>query len=160
MIRELLESLKYVGHYFAICFLRIYVGIHIFNLGWSKYHGDYINEPLLAAQINEFLRLGSYPAAIEYFFIEIVRPYWSIFAQLQVSLEIATGLLLIFGFLVRPTVFLLLVYLWSFSYIQDQVLWPWISLFSAVLFTLGWAGAGRCVGLDYYFYKRYRGFLW
>jgi thiosulfate dehydrogenase [quinone] large subunit len=160
MITELLESLKYVGHYFAVCFLRVYVGIHIFNLGWLKYQSNYLSEPQLAAQINEFLKLGSHPALIEYFYIELVRPYWSLFSQVQLSLEIATGLLLIFGFLVRPAVILLLIYFWFFSYIQDPILWPWIGVMSAVLFSLGWAGAGRCLGVDYYFYKRYRGFLW
>jgi thiosulfate dehydrogenase (quinone) large subunit len=30
-----------------------------------------------------------------------------------------------------------------------------------VLFiVLGWLGAGRCLGLDYYFYKRQRGLWW
>lgn len=160
MIRELLESLKYVGHYFAICFLRVYIGIHIFNLGWLKYRGDYLSEPLLAAQINEFLRIGANPAAIEYFFLEIIRPYWKFFAQIQLSIEIVSGLLLIVGFLVRPAVLVLLVYYWFFSYIESPTLWPWIGVLSSSLFALGWSGAGRCLGIDYYFYKRYRGFLW
>jgi thiosulfate dehydrogenase (quinone) large subunit len=160
MIRELLESLKYVGHYFAICFLRVYVGIHILNIGLGKYYSEYLQEPLLAAQINEFLRLGQTPLGVDYFFLDLVRPYWQLFSNLQVGLEIVAGLLLIIGFLVRPVVILLMVYFWIFSYIQDQSLWPWMGFLSASLFCLGWAGAGRCLGVDYYFYKRYRGFLW
>lgn len=160
MIKELLESLKYVGHYFAICFLRVYLGVHILNLSLGKYYGDYLLEPLLAAQINEYLNLGDGPAFVEYFFVEIVRPYWKFFAQIQFYFEFIAGLLLILGFLVRPVVLLFVAYLWLFSYIQDPMLWPWIGVLSATLLALGWAGAGRSVGIDYYFYKRYRGFLW
>ena len=160
MIKELLESLKYVGHYFAICFLRVYLGLHILNLSLAQYYGDHFLEPLLAAQINEYLRLGESPAFVEYFFVEVVRPYWKFFSQFQFYFEFISGLLLILGFLVRPVVLLFVAYLWLFSYIQDPVLWPWIGILSATLLALGWAGAGRSVGIDYYFYKRYRGFLW
>lgn len=160
MIRELLESLKYVGHYFAIFFLRVYLGIYILNMGLDKFYGSYLTEPLLAAQINEFLNISSTPTSVDYFFLEIVRPYWNSFASLQIGLEIVTGLLVILGFLIRPVIFVLLIYFWIFSYIQAPEIWPWISMMSVVLFSLGWAGAGRCLGLDYFFYKRYRGFLW
>lgn len=160
MVKELLESLKYVGHYFAICFLRVYLGIHILNLSLGKYYGDYLLEPLLAAQINEYLLIGENPAFIEYIFVEFIRPYWKFFSLLQFYLEFGAGFLLIMGFLVRPVILVLLVYIWFFSYIQDPILWPWMGVLSATLLALGWAGAGRCVGIDYYFYKRYRGFLW
>ncbi len=160
MIRELLESLKYVGHYFAIFFLRMYVGLYIFNLGLDKLYGAYLTEPLLAAQINEFLNISKTPAGIDYFFLNIVRPYWTTFSKLQVGIELGAGLLLILGFLVRPVMLIIIFYLWIFSYIQAPELWPWMSMLSAVMFSLGWAGAGRCMGVDYYFYKRYRGFLW
>lgn len=160
MIRELLESLKYVGHYFAVCFLRVYTGIHILNLGMSKYYSHYLEQPILPSQIREFLRFGETPAGVEYFYFKMVIPYWSYFANIQVTFEILAGCLLIIGFLVRPVAFIMLVYLWFFSYIQDQMLWAWFGLLSATLFGLGWAGAGRCLGVDYYFYKRYRGFLW
>lgn len=160
MITELLESLKYVGHYFAICFLRICIGVHILNLSLTKYYNDYLNEPLLSAQVNEFLNISQNHASINFFFLELVRPYWTIFAQIQFGLEFVAGILLILGFLVRPVVILLLIYFWLFSYIQDPILLSWVSVLSVTLIGLGWAGAGRCVGLDYYFYKRYRGFLW
>lgn len=160
MIRELLESLKYVGHYFAIFFLRIFVGVYILNMGLDKFYGSYLTEPLLAAQINEFFNISSTSWGADYFFLEVVRPYWTSFAKIQVGIELLTGFLLIIGFLVRPVMLVLVIYLWGLSYIQAPELWPWISMLSAVLFSLGWAGAGRCVGVDYYFYKRYRGFLW
>lgn len=160
MIRELIESLKYVGHYFAIFFLRLFVGFHILNLGLSKLYAGYTTEPLIAAQINEFLNVGFNPVGIDYLFLELVRPYWSFFSSLIVGLEIITGLLLIFGFLVRPTAVILIIFIFIFSFIQNPYLISWSSLMTASLFCLGWAGAGRCLGIDYYFYKRYRGFLW
>lgn len=160
MIAELLESLKYVGHYFAIFFFRIYIGFFVLNMGLDKYSTSYITEPFLAAQINENLSLSQTPEIVDYFYLDIVRPHWTYFASFQLYLEIIAGLLIIFGFCVRPTALILILYFGLIVYIANQNLWPWFGLLSAALFALGWAGAGRCVGLDYYFYKRYRGFLW
>lgn len=160
MIKELSESLRYVGHYFALCFLRISIGIYIWQWGWAKWTGSYLTDPILAGNIEQWAVKNRPPFFIETLFTDYMRTYWSVVAYAQTIFELLAGFLLIIGFCVRPTSLLLVVYFWFFSYIEPQTSWNFINLFLLSLFTVSWAGAGRCLGIDYYFYKRRRGLLW
>lgn len=70
------------------------------------------------------------------------------------------GLSLLIGFMVRP--FGVIGILISFHYVifgmgyQNQL----HSTFIAILIMIVAIGAGRCVGFDYYFFKRNRGIWW
>lgn len=157
MIKELTESIRYIGHYFAFCFLRIALGLYVFRLGLEKWSGEY---PRLAGNITQWAIKNQPPLFIETLFIDYIRVYWSTVSQFQMGFEILTGFLLIIGFCVRPVSLLLVAYFWFFSYIEPKTSWQFINLFLISLFAISWAGAGRCLGIDYYFYKRRRGFLW
>lgn len=160
MIKELSESLRYVGHYFAICFLRIAIGIYVMRWGLDKWSSNYLTDPILAGNIELWAVKNRPPIFIEALFTDFINSYWSTVAYMQMSFELFAGFLLIIGFCVRPVSLLLLAYFWFFSYIEPQTSWNYVNLFLFSLFAVSWAGAGRCLGIDYYFYKRRRGFLW
>lgn len=160
MIKELVESLKYVGHYFAIAFLRVVMGVFVLGQALEKIYGTYLVEPILAGNTNQWIVQNNVPIWVEELFTDYITGYWSAVAHFQVGFELIAGILLILGLATRPTSLLLIVYFWFFSYIEPEATWKFVNLFLMSLFAISWAGAGRCFGLDYYFYKRRRGFLW
>lgn len=70
------------------------------------------------------------------------------------------GVSLVIGFLVRPMGVIGIII--SFHYVLFSTGYPntLYSTFIAILVTIVALGAGRCVGFDYYFYKRHRGIWW
>ena len=74
--------------------------------------------------------------------------------------ELIIGVLLILGFLVRPACLLGVVLMVFYIASQGLDLVPFYELNILIFVTFLWLGAGRCIGIDYYFYKRKRGFLW
>lgn len=87
-------------------------------------------------------------------------PNWHIAAYAIVGVESLIGISFLLGYLVRPFallgVLLNLNLLWIMG--PDQALLYQTLL--AIHFTLAWLGAGRCLGIDYYFYKKRRGIWW
>lgn len=126
----------------------------------SKYSGDFLNQPILAETISESLRNQIPPLWLHSFLEQIAIPYWQIFAHLMASMEFALGVCLIIGYLVRPASIIAIVLsifmIWISPLEQTLVL----KTFIAINITLAWLGAGRCIGFDYYFYKRMRGIWW
>jgi uncharacterized membrane protein YphA (DoxX/SURF4 family) len=98
-------------------------------------------------------------------FIEkVVIPQKVMFANLVSIAELAVGLLLITGTATRIAAFLGMAMVLNYMWAKGQVFWVPTShdtLFVLVLFTLGAAGAGRVLGLDYFLAKKYpRCWLW
>jgi len=75
-------------------------------------------------------------------------------------LEFLIGVSLTIGFLVRPAALLGMLLFVNLIYSGNDSLLELNKIVFAVLLLFFWTGAGRCLGLDYFFYKRKRGLLW
>jgi len=160
MIFAFFESIKYVGHMFPVVILRVFMGSWFLRQGLMKYNGDYLLQPKLAAAINEFLPGSDAPEWYRHVLDSAVVPHWQIFAYVLMYFEFLIGGGLILGFLTRPLALAAALVAWNYMYISSPDLVPFYSLQLVVGVVLAWLGAGRCLGMDYFFFKRQRGLLW
>jgi thiosulfate dehydrogenase [quinone] large subunit len=154
------ESIKYVGHLFPIALLRVYLGYIYLNQALTRYGSDFLESPRLAEAALHWLPRSLAPTWYQAFVEKVLVPNWPLFAVAITLSEFLIGLSLLFGYLVRPFCILgflvSLNLLWIFGpdtadYYHTQI---------AIFLTLAWLGAGRCLGFDYFFYKRRRGIWW
>ncbi len=160
MILSFFESIKYVGHLFPVAFVRIYLGYYYFHLALIKFKGDFLFRPQLADQISEWLPQSMAPHWYKVFLTQDLISHWKTLSFIIVGLEFAIGVSYLIGYVVRPMA--LLAFLLSLNYIfispfhmSDQ-----FKLLMTTHILIAWIGAGRCIGMDYYFYKRHRGIWW
>jgi thiosulfate dehydrogenase [quinone] large subunit len=154
------ESVKYVGHLLPISFLRVFLGYYYLNQALMNFKGDYLLRPRLADQISEALPSLQIPQWYRFFLETVVIPQWQIFAFIILGVQFAIAVSYLFGYVVRPVALLgmaLSFYLLVFSGPQYEDLYK---TFVAIHFMMAWVGAGRCLGFDYYLYKRRRGVWW
>lgn len=154
------ESVKYVGHLVPIAFLRIFLGYFYLETALRKFQSDFLYRPRLAAELAEILPSLQAPVWyrtwVETFFI----PQWQSLAFTLTALEFAIAISYLLGYVVRPVA--LLAALLSLNQLalatsgQEQL----ARTLTAIHLTLAWVGAGRCLGIDYYFFKRRRGLWW
>jgi thiosulfate dehydrogenase (quinone) large subunit len=160
MFVSFLESLRHVGQLYPVALLRIFFGYTYFSDALERATGPYIVQPRLAAtlvkNISEANLWPWYHEAIE----TIVIPNWQFFAYALVYLEFIIGISLILGFLVRPVTLIGLFLSANAMFLLHGDSYALSSLHLLVFFVLFWIGAGRCLGFDYYFYKRHRGLWW
>jgi thiosulfate dehydrogenase [quinone] large subunit len=163
MLVAFVESIKYVGHLLPIAFLRIFLGYFYFNQGLGLMRGprDFLSQAYLAEDIRNYLARSPapewYKAALE----TIVIPNWHVFAVTLVVLYLAIGVSYIIGYFVRPFAIIAIMLCFAMLFATGPGPSEAQAMFLLVLhFTLGWMGAGRCLGIDYYFYKRRRGVWW
>ncbi len=158
MLSAFFESIKYVGHQFPIAFLRIYLGYYWFHRALAEYQDGLFTSQIFADNLQATEFLQTMPQWYQWLATHVFFPYWPFVSQVVLILSILVGLSLILGFFVRffatIGVFICLHFIW-YGY-EEQL----YAVFFAILITLIIAGAGRCVGLDYYFYKRNRGLWW
>jgi len=160
MLQAYFESIKYVGHLLPMSFLRIFLGYFYLDLvfkDWKSFilgvggYSDIFVEALNKAQIPAWYRL---------LLSEQIIPHWQVYAFIIIGLQLAVGVSYIIGYVVRPisilAVFLCLNYLMIYPAEREI----FFKLCIACHAILAWAGAGRCLGIDYYFYKRRRGLWW
>lgn len=161
MFVAFVESLKYVGHLLPVAFLRVFLGYYYFNQALIQLHGDFLTHAYLAEDIRNFLPRSTAPDWFKQYLEVIVIPNWQIFAWAIVLIHMAIGLSYILGYLVRPmsaiAILLGLHLMMAIGTQQNELQTTFVLV---IHFTLGWLGAGRCLGLDYYFYKRRRGIWW
>ena len=160
MFVAFLESIKYTGHLYPIAFLRVFMGYYYLQEALQKYAGEYLTQPILAESISDSLRNQIPPLWLHSFLEQIAIPYWQIFAHLQASVEFSLGVCLIIGYLVRPAALLAICISIFFIWISPAEQVFMLKTFIAINISLAWLGAGRCIGFDYYFYKRMRGIWW
>jgi thiosulfate dehydrogenase [quinone] large subunit len=160
MLVAFFESIKYVGHFLPLAFLRIFMGYYYFNDAMTKYQGDFLIQPRLAATVSEWLPSSVAPDWYKQFLEMTVIPHWQVFAYGMVALEFTIGISFLLGYLVRP-VALLGVFL-SLNYVMASgpASVDLNKTFLAINLTMAWLGAGRCLGFDYFFFKRRRGIWW
>ncbi len=160
MLVAFFESIKYVGHFVPISFMRIYLGYYFLSRAFERFHGDYLIYPRLASSIMENLTKSTAPEWYKSLLEIYVVPNWQIFAYTMTYIEFLVGLSFLIGFLVRPAALLALFLTLNLLYSASPHALETQRLVFVILLVILWAGAGRCLGLDYFFYKRKRGLLW
>lgn len=160
MLVAFFESIKHVGHLYPIAVLRIYLGYYFLGLGLSHYRGEFLTQPRLAAAIMESISVKNLPGWYISLIENLVVPQWQIFAYIIVYLEFVIGISLLIGFLVRPATFIAALLTLNAVLVTVGVTLALQQNLLAILIVLFWLGAGRCLGIDYFFYKRHRGIWW
>jgi thiosulfate dehydrogenase [quinone] large subunit len=160
MIYSFFESLKFVGHLLPVAFLRIYMGYYYLHLAIEHYKGEFLIRPILAAQIAENIPGSAAPALYKEMMTKFVPHHWEKVALLMVGIEFAIGLSYVIGYVVRPTALLGVLFAINMVYLSGVNLEEMNKTILVLHLVFAWIGAGRCLGVDYYFYKRHRGFWW
>jgi thiosulfate dehydrogenase (quinone) large subunit len=160
MLVAYLESFKHVGHFFPLSVLRIFVGWTFLQAAWDRLQSDYLTQPRLAAAITEFAPMSAAPDWYKDFLDAVVVPNWQLFAYCVVYFGFLVGLSMIVGLFVRPVALLAAIVSLNFVFTTSAESTPLHVLHVFLFIVLAWMGAGRCMGLDYFFYKRDRGLWW
>jgi len=160
MFASFIDSVKYVGHLFPVAFLRIYMGYFYLQQALLKFNGDFLARPRLASEIADVLPGLNAPAWYKVMVEKMVIQHWQSFAFVVLGLEFMIAISYLLGYVVRPVaivgVFISVNYLILLSNGSDDL----FRTFIAVHLIMAWMGAGRCLGFDYYFFKRRRGIWW
>jgi len=160
MLASFFESIKYVGHMWPIAIIRIVVGYQYLSLMSARLQKGYLEHAYISEQLNlsesEVLSSGIYFDL----FKSLIQSQWLVMTYVLLSVEAFIGLSYILGLGVRVTSLLgVFLSLHIFLYFEVVVGAGQIYLlYIHLLFFL--IGAGRCLGLDYYFFKSRRGLLW
>jgi thiosulfate dehydrogenase [quinone] large subunit len=160
MLFAFVESIKYVGHLWPVAFLRIFLGWYYLQQAILKFNGDFLIRPRLASQIAETLPLLQVSPIYRDFLENIFIPHWQTFAFIIVALEFAIALSYILGFVVRPMALTAAILALNMMMMTADSGQDFFKLIFVCHITLSWVGAGRCLGVDYYFFKRKRGIWW
>ena len=159
MFASFLESIKYVGHMYPVAFIRLFVGYQSLAMAFSRISDHYLEH----AHISEKLKLssgGQDPSFYFELFKTLIQGQWLVMTYLILFIEFLVGCSYILGFGVRLTsLWGMLLSLHMYLYFDFESSAGQIYLFylHLIFFLLG---AGRCLGLDYHFYKSRRGLLW
>lgn len=160
MVVAFLESIKYVGHLLPVSLLRIYMGYYYLREALLHLEGEFLHRPDLAAQISEWLPQAHVADWYRQYLEDVVIPNWQTFSYVLLGSEFIIGISFLFGYFVRPVSVLGLFLAVNLLYISSPEKVELYRLFTVIHLTLGWLGAGRCLGFDYYFFKRRRGLWW
>jgi thiosulfate dehydrogenase (quinone) large subunit len=160
MLVSFFESIRYVGHLYPVALMRIYLGYYFLDMAMTRANGEFLRQPRLASVIMDSLPHSDLPNWYANILQHVVVPNWQFFAYFITYCEFIVGVCFLIGFLVRPAsilgVFLMVNFIYAGSGAASAVQQTFLVLF-VVMF---WVGAGRCLGVDYYFYKRQRGLWW
>jgi thiosulfate dehydrogenase [quinone] large subunit len=160
MVVAFFESIKYVGHLLPIALLRFFVGAFYFQSFLKKFEGDFLLRPRLASQIAETLPTLQVPVWYKGFLENLFIPHWQTFAFVIVGIELCIAISYIFGYVVRPVALMAALLSLNLMILMGPGSQDLYKTFIVVHLTLCWLGAGRCLGVDYYFFKRQRGIWW
>jgi thiosulfate dehydrogenase [quinone] large subunit len=154
------ESVKYVGHLLPISFLRVFLGYYYLQQAMSNFRGDFLVRPRLAAQISEALPSLNVPQWYRVFLETMVVPHWQVFAFIFLGIQFAIAISYLLGYVVRPISLIGMALCFYLLILSGSVHEDLYKTFIAIHFLMAWIGAGRCLGFDYYFFKRRRGIWW
>ncbi|MNJ92698.1 hypothetical protein D3C87_103720 [compost metagenome] len=160
MLVSFFESVKYVGHLLPISFLRIFLGYYYLEQALIKYRGDFLTRPRIADQIAEWLPASHAPNWYKVFVSAQVIPHWQTVAFIILGLEFAVAVSYIAGYVVRPVALLGVLLCLNMLFMSGPGFEDFYKTILAVHVMMAWVGAGRCLGFDYYFFKRRRGIWW
>lgn len=154
------DSARYVGHAYPVAFFRIYIGYIFLQMGLEHLNGEFLQTPHLASMIQQHLPASNAPLWLHQFLADFVVNHWQVFSYTVTYLEILIGVSFILGFLIRPITLLALLLCSQMLFITDVSTANLYGVYIMVFLMLAWIGAGRCLGMDYYFFKRHRGIWW
>ncbi|MBE8162746.1 MAG: DoxX family membrane protein [Bdellovibrionaceae bacterium] len=160
MFYSFLESIKFTAHIFPLAIFRIGIGFYFLNQSMDKLNTNYLVTPRLARDLSELLSSSQASVNFKYFISEAVIPSWQFFAYLLFFLQLFIGFSFISGFLVRISSILGVVLCTFYLLIEVSSITPFFQILLLSFISMGFIGAGRCLGMDYFFYKRYNGWLW
>lgn len=160
MITAFFESIKYVGHLYPMAILRIYVGYYWFSEGRIRFKENIFSSQLFIDDIRSRELFEKLPDLYQSLYTSLVAPYWTVWSHGFMTVEVVVGLGLILGFLTRPLGVVAIIMCLHYIMLGTEIVGALYSTFCAILIVLVVSGAGRCMGFDYYFFKRNRGILW
>lgn len=160
MLVAFFESIKYSGHLVPVSFLRIFVGYYYLQSFYAKFSGDFLVRPRVAEMISQNLMSSEAPEWMKWLLNNYMVVHWQGFAFTLVALELAIAISYIIGYVVRPTALLGAVLTLFLIYLSPSSAQDFFKILLATHVTFAWLGAGRCLGIDYYFFKRIRGLWW
>lgn len=160
MLVSFFESVKYVGHLYPVALMRIYLGYYFLEMAISRVRGEFLVQPRLAAVIMDNLPQSHLPSWYADILQHLVVPNWQFFAYFITYCEFIVGVSFLLGFLVRPASILGAFLTLNFIYAGGDAATAVQKTFLVLFISMFWVGAGRCLGFDYYFYKRQRGLWW
>lgn len=160
MLQAYFESLKYVGHLLPISFLRIFLGYYYIQQAIKDWKVHVIGNSMVSDLLVEALNKTQMPFWYRFFLTEHLMSHWPFYAFVLVGIQVVIGFSYLVGYVVRPASVLGLLLCLNFLAVSNNTQEFYFKLLIACHVLLAWVGAGRCLGLDYYFYKRYRGIWW
>jgi thiosulfate dehydrogenase [quinone] large subunit len=160
MIISFFESFKYIGHLWPVSLLRIFVGSIFLRAGLEKIHNGFLQNPVLQDILAKWSLAGTNHPSYAIFLHDWVSPHWKLFSHLVAFGEIFVGLSFILGFMVRPAAVIAIFMNINFMLAAGMEAQVVNTILIVVNLTLLLLSAGRCIGMDYYFYKRVRGLWW
>lgn len=167
MLVAFVESFKYIGHLIPVACLRIFLGGYYLKHALGAIQGDFLTRAYLAEDIRNHLPQSNAPEWFRWFLESAVIPNWQVFAIGVTAAQFFIGISYIVGYLVRPAaltgvlVCAGLMGAMGANSVNSGIGNLQTTTFMLVLhLVLGWIGAGRCLGFDYFFYKRHRGLWW
>ena len=160
MVVSFLESLRYAGLLWPVALLRIFMSIQYFGMAMYLLQAGYLEHPYLNEQMRLKLEnLGALSSYVQLWSV-MIQNYWIVASYLIICSQFLIAASYLLGYLVRP-VALWAAFLSLHMYILVDAQGEKTQLFAfAIHSTFCLLGAGRCLGLDYYFYKSRRGLLW
>lgn len=160
MLVSFLDSIRHVGQLYPIALMRIYLGYYFLTSAFERLEGEFLTQPRLAAVIMESLPQSHLPNWYAHLLQYVVAPQWQFFAYFIMYCEFVIAISFLLGFLVRPVSLLGAVLMLNYIYAGYEVATAAQQLLFVTFILMFWVGAGRCLGIDYYFYKRQRGLWW
>lgn len=160
MLTSFLESIKYVGHLWPVTLLRIYMGYYFVKSAFGRMELGYLDHAYISEKLSLY-EMNSLLATSYFNFLKfIVTEYWYLTSYVLIGMELLIGISFILGLGVRIGsllgMFLAFNMMWFFDF-SNQSAQLFILVIHALFFLLG---AGRCLGIDFHFYKSRRGLLW
>jgi len=160
MFTAFFESFRYVGYFYPIAVLRIFMGYHFLQSGFNRLNGDFLIQPRLAAEVSQWLPQSSAPMWYKNLASDFLVQNWQAFSYIIMYCEFLIGLSFVIGFIVRPAAILGLILCLNLLFFSSPALSDLYQIYMYTIFILFWLGAGRCMGFDYFFFKRQRGLWW
>ncbi len=160
LLKDQVESLRYVNHLWPIVVLRLYVSYFFFSSYAKMLSSNFLSQPRLSALIDEHLYASNAPEWVQSFFVNYIQENWVFSSGVMLNTEWLLAVLFLVGFLNRPGAILGIVYLYMVSFIHPPVEVSHATPIMMILFVLMLFGSGRVGGVDYFFYKRKRGLIW
>lgn len=160
MLASYLESIKYVGHMYPVAFIRIILGYQSIAMVLSRINSGYLQHPYISERLNLSVGGGASPGFYFELFKGLIQSQWLFMTYVLIVFEVFIGISYVLGFGVRIASLLgmfLSLHIYFFFNFQSSPGQIYIFYIHLLFFLLG---AGRCLGLDYYFFKSRRGLLW